>query len=51
MNKIKNVVFDNLRINGQVIYDDMPEKPQWYKPSDMANIFVGEHVENVIFIK
>jgi len=47
--KIKNVTFENLRINGLHIYDDMPEKPRWYKTSDMARFFVGEHVENVTF--
>lgn len=47
--KIKNVTFDNLVINGQHIYDDMPEKPKWYKTSDMARFFIGEHVENVVF--
>lgn len=49
--KVKNIVFENLKINGQLIYDDMPEKPQWYKTSDMARIFVGEHVENIVFKK
>ncbi len=47
--KVKNVVFENLVVNGQLISDDMPGKPAWYKTSDMARIFVGEHVENVIF--
>lgn len=49
--KIKNVVFENLRINGTLISDDMPEKPAWYKASDMARFFVGEHVEEVTFKK
>jgi hypothetical protein len=31
--------------------DEMPSKPKWYKTSDMANIFVGEHVEGVEFKK
>lgn len=48
---IKNVTFENLRINGLCIYDDMPEKPKWYKTSDMARFFVGEHVENITFNK
>jgi hypothetical protein len=48
---IKNIRFVNLRINGQLISDDMPEKPAWYKTSDMARIFVGEHVENITFEK
>ncbi|MCD8386821.1 MAG: glycoside hydrolase family 28 protein [Bacteroidales bacterium] len=47
--KVKNVVFDNLVINGEHIYDDMPQKPKWYKTSDFANMFIGEHVEGVTF--
>jgi len=49
--KIKNVVFENLRINGGLVYDDMPAKPKWYKTGDMASIFVGEHVDEVYFKK
>lgn len=49
--KISGIVFENLRINGVPIYDTMPGKPAWYKTGDMAGIWVGEHVENVTFIK
>lgn len=49
--KIKNIRFENLRINGEVISDDMPGKPKWYKTSDMARMFIGEHVEEVRFLK
>lgn len=49
--KIKNVRFENLKINGVVISDDMPGKPKWYKTSDMARFFVGEHVEGLLFTK
>jgi hypothetical protein len=49
--KVKNIRFENLRINGVLISDDMPGKPAWYKTGDMAHIYVGEHVENVSFIK
>jgi hypothetical protein len=45
---VKNIVFENLRINGVQIADDM-KKPKWYKTSDMARIFTGEHVEGIIF--
>lgn len=48
--KVKNITFENLKINGQVISDDMPGKPAWYKTGDMGRIFIGEHVENVTFI-
>ena len=49
--KVKNIVFKNLVINGQLISDDMKEKPAWYKTTDMANISVGEHVEGIVFRK
>jgi len=49
--KVKNIRFENLRINGQVISDDMPGKPAWYKTADMARFFVGEFVEGVEFHK
>lgn len=49
--KVKDIVFENLTINGVVIYDDMPNKPKWFKTSDMTNFFVGEHVEGIIFSK
>ena len=46
---VKNVIFDGLMINGTHISDDMQGKPKWYKTADMANIFVGEHVEGLSF--
>lgn len=46
---VNNITFENLRINGKHIYDDMPGKPKWYKTGDFARIFIGEHVNNVIF--
>ncbi|MFA6086776.1 glycosyl hydrolase family 28 protein [Mucilaginibacter sp.] len=48
---VKNVVFENLQINGLIIADNMEGKPGFYKTGDMANIFIGEHVENIKFIK
>jgi hypothetical protein len=47
--KVKNIVFENLIINGTHITDDMKGKPAWYKTSDMARFFVGEHVEGITF--
>ena len=47
---VKNIVFENLTINGQVITDTMPGKPGFYKTGDMANIFIGEHTEGIKFI-
>ncbi|WP_321345268.1 hypothetical protein [uncultured Draconibacterium sp.] len=49
--KIKNILFENLRINGVIISDDMDGKPAWYKTSDMARFFVGEHVDGIEFRK
>lgn len=49
--KVKNIRFENLVINGQVISDDMPGKPAWYKTGDMCRFLVGEHVENIEFVK
>lgn len=47
--KVKNIHFENLKINGVHISDDMSGKPKWYKTGDMARIFIGEHVEDVSF--
>lgn len=49
--KVSGIVFENLRINGVPIYETMPGKPAWYKTGDMAGIWIGEHAENVKFIK
>lgn len=48
--KVRNIRFENLRINGQIISDDMPGKPKWYHTRDMARIYVGPHVEGVSFL-
>lgn len=48
---VKNISFENLNINGRLISDDMSGKPKWYKTADMADIFVGEHVNNIQFLK
>lgn len=47
--KVSDITFENLVINGQKISDGMPGKPKWYKTGDMARIFIGEHVDNVVF--
>ena len=47
--RVKNIRFENLKINGTTIHDKMPGKPGWYKTSDMAEFSVGEHVDNVVF--
>ena len=47
--KVKNVVFENLVINGTVISDDMKVKPAWFKTSDFARFYVGDHTEGIVF--
>ena len=47
--RVENIRFENLRINGRLISDQMADKPKWYKTGDMARIFIGEHVGNVTF--
>lgn len=47
--KVRDVVFENLVINGTLVTDDMVGKPAWYKTSDLARIFVGEHVDGLVF--
>lgn len=47
---IKDVVFENLKINGTLIYDKMKTKPGFYKTGDMANIFIGEHTDAIRFV-
>ena len=46
---VRDVVFENLVINGTVISDKMA-KPAWFKTSDMARFFVGEHVDRITFL-
>lgn len=45
---VSDVLFENPVVNGVVISDEMA-KPAWYKTSDLARIFVGEHVEGLVF--
>jgi len=49
--QISDVTFENLKINGTYIFDSMPGKPGFYKTGDMANIFIGEHVNGIKFLK
>jgi hypothetical protein len=49
--QVKNIRFENLSINGELIYDEMPDKPKWYKTADMACFYVGPHTEGITFIK
>ncbi|WP_461071931.1 glycosyl hydrolase family 28 protein [Streptomyces pseudoechinosporeus] len=46
---IKDVTFENLRVNGRVIRDS-GGKPAWYLASDGVPMFVNEHVQNLRFL-
>lgn len=48
--KVKDVVFENLKINGQVVWEGM-DKPKWYMVSDLIPLFANEHVEGLRFVK
>ena len=48
---IHNVMFEGLKVNGQTIYDDMPDKPRWYATADYVPMYVGNHVSGVVFRK
>ncbi len=50
MRTIRNVVFEDLMMNGKLIWDRTPDKPAWFKTGDLANIFIGEHVNNITFV-
>ena len=49
--KVKNVVFESFKINGQTICDDMPCKLKWHHTSDFVPMYVGNHVEGIVFKK
>lgn len=48
---VRNVSFEGLKVNGRTLYDDMPDKPKWYSTADYVPMFVGNHVENVVFTR
>ena len=48
--KVRNVTFEDLRINGVKIYDQMPGKPAWYATGDYVPMYVGSHVEDLKFL-
>ena len=47
--RVRDIRFEGLKINGRPIYDNMPGKPRWYATSDYVPMFVGNHVEEVVF--
>ena len=49
--RIRNITFEGLKVNGQTIYDEMPDKPRWYATADYVPMFVGNHADGVVFTK
>ena len=49
--RIRNITFEGLKVNGQTIYDEMPNKPRWYATADYVPMFVGNHADGVVFTK
>ncbi len=49
--KVKGITFEGIKINGRLLHDKMPGKPAWYKTADYIPMYVGNHVENVVFSK
>ena len=47
--KVKNVTFEGLKVNGRLLHDKMKDKPAWYSTADYVPMYVGNHVENVVF--
>lgn len=47
--QVHNVTFEGLKINGQRIHDDMPEKPRWHATADYVPMYVGNHVSGIVF--
>lgn len=48
---VRGITFEGLKINGRPVYDDMPGKPRWYSAADYVPMFVGNHVERLVFRK
>ncbi|MBP5507066.1 MAG: alginate lyase family protein [Prevotella sp.] len=48
---VRDVTFENLKINGWLLHDQMKDKPSWYATADFMPMFVGPHVVNLKFSK
>lgn len=46
---VKNITFENLKINGVLIHDKM-KKPSYYQTTDLAQFYAGVYVGNLSFI-
>ena len=47
--KVKGIIFEGIKINGRLLHDKMKGKPAWYATADYIPMYVGNHVENVVF--
>lgn len=47
--KVKGITFEGIKINGRLLHDKMEGKPAWYSTADYIPMYVGNHVENVVF--
>jgi hypothetical protein len=47
--KVKGITFEGLKINGRLLHDKMEGKPAWYSTADYIPMYVGNHVEGVVF--
>lgn len=46
---VRNILFDNLVVDGKHIHDKMPGKPGWYKTADMGRILISNYTDNIQF--
>ena len=49
--QVCNVTFEGLKINGRLLHDKMAGKPTWYSTADYIPMYVGNHVNNLVFSK
>ncbi len=49
--KVKHITFEGIKINGRLLHDKMEGKPAWYATADYIPMYVGNHVENLLFNK
>ena len=46
---VRGVTFEGMKINGRLLHDNMKGKPKWYSTADYVPMFVGEHVDGLVF--
>ena len=46
---VKGLVFEDFRVNGRLMTDDMKGKPSYYHTTDFLPLYMGPHVEKPIF--